>query len=55
MLKTLLLDPKVFQYFIMFLYLLQTFRWVYERNYPMALYWIAAFQITLAVTWSVKS
>lgn len=46
-------DPIHFNYFIMTLYALNTLNWVWNRNWPQALYWFAAFLITLAVTWGL--
>lgn len=42
-----------FNYFLMCMYVLNTLNWLIERNYPQALYWFAAFLITLAVTWGL--
>jgi len=50
----LLLDPKIFNYIIMTLYVLNSLRWAYARSWGDALYWIAAFQITAAVTWGFQ-
>ena len=49
-----LLDPRLFNAIIMSLYLVNTAWWVYHRNWPQALYWLAALQITAAVTWGVS-
>ena len=48
----LLKDPAVFNYVIMVLYVLNTTRWAIDQNWPQVLYWLAAFQINLAVTWT---
>lgn len=48
-----LFDPRLFNFVIMTLYLVNTVWWAYHRNWPQALYWFAAFQITAAVTWGV--
>ena len=47
-------EPVHFNYFIMTVYVLNMFNWALDRNYPQALYWFAAFLITLAVTWGLK-
>lgn len=49
-----LLDPRLFNFIIMGLYLLNTCWWAYNKNWPQTLYWCAAFQITAAVTWGVS-
>jgi len=46
-------EPIYFNYVLMFLYVLNTLNWLSARNYPQALYWFAAFLITLAVTWGL--
>lgn len=46
-------EPIHFNYFIMCLYLLNTLNWAFAKNWQQALYWFAAFLITLAVTWSL--
>ena len=45
-------DPAVFNYLIMSLYVINSGRWALDRNWPQALYWVAAFAITLSVTWT---
>ena len=44
-------DPRLFNFIIMTLYVMNALWWTYHRNWPQVLYWSAAFQITLAVTW----
>lgn len=44
-------DPKVFNYLILSLYLLNSLRWGIAGSWGDCLYWAAAFQITAAVTW----
>lgn len=46
------MSPRLFNYVIMALYICNSAWWAFNRNWPQALYWLAAFQITLAVTWS---
>ena len=46
-------DPVAFNVFIMIIYAINTANWAYHKNWPQALYWFAAFQITLAVTWGL--
>ena len=43
-------DPKVFNYIIMALYLLNALRWFYAGNYSDVCYWLSAFAITATVT-----
>lgn len=49
-----LLDPRVFNYVILTLYLLNSARWGFAGSWGDALYWFAAFQITVAVTWGYQ-
>jgi hypothetical protein len=46
-----LLDPKIFNYVIMTLYLLNVARWAYEGKWADVSYWTCAFGITATVTW----
>lgn len=46
----LLLDPKIFNYVILFLYFLNTLRWAHARSLADVCYWISAFCITATVT-----
>jgi hypothetical protein len=46
-----LLDPKIFNYIIMSLYLLNVFRWLYEGKIADVCYWLSACAITATVTW----
>ncbi len=48
----ILKDPAAFNYLIMVLYVLNSGRWAIAQNWSQSLYWAAAFQITLAVTWT---
>ena len=44
-------DPKLFNYLIMALYVTNSVWWAWHKSWGDAAYWIAAFQITAAVTW----
>jgi len=48
---TWLYDPKIFNYTILTLYLLNAGRWAYEGKWGDCAYWLGAFWITCAVTW----
>jgi hypothetical protein len=47
-------DPKLFNYLIMVLYLLNAGRWAWQRNWADMSYWLSAFAITATVTWGYK-
>jgi len=49
-----LLDPRIFNYVIMSLYLLNIIRWSVERKLGDALYWFFALGITATVTFLYK-
>lgn len=49
-----LLDPKLFNYVIMSLYLLNAGRWAYQRNFADCCYWLSAFSITATVTFGYR-
>jgi len=49
--KLLLSDPKVFNYLIMSLYILNSIRWAAHGNWADVCYWASAFAITATVTW----
>lgn len=49
--KDLLLDPRIFNYVILTLYLLNASRWAYQGSWGDVWYWSGAFWITAAVTW----
>lgn len=53
-LLSFLLSPKVFNYLILSLYLLNSVRWAFAGSWGDCLYWAAAFQITAAVTWGFQ-
>lgn len=44
-------DPKVFNYLIMSMYVLNAGRWAYEGKWADVCYWMSAFAITATVTW----
>lgn len=46
----LLLDPKIFNYLIMVLYLMNAGRWAFERSWADVCYWLSALAITATVT-----
>lgn len=48
--KTLLLDPKIFNYTIMILYALNATRWAFARKPADVCYWLSALAITATVT-----
>jgi hypothetical protein len=45
-----LLDPKLFNYLIMTLYLLSAIRWAAEGKWADMCYWLSALAITVTVT-----
>ena len=47
----ILTDPKIFNYVIMVLYILNAVRWLFHGSYADACYWVSAFFITATVTW----
>jgi hypothetical protein len=53
--RRLLDDPKIFSYVILVLYMLNSSRWLYARNYGQALYWFAAFLITFSVMFLMEA
>lgn len=50
----LLLDPKLFNYLIMSLYLLNAGRWALARSWADCCYWLSALAITATVTWGYR-
>lgn len=46
-----ILDPKIFNYVIMCLYVVNMVNWGARGNWGDAWYWLSAFSITAAVTW----
>jgi hypothetical protein len=51
---TLLLDPRLFNYVIMTLYILNALRWAVHGSWADMSYWLSAFAITATVTWGYK-
>jgi hypothetical protein len=49
--KTLLLDPRLFNYVLVALYATNGLRWALHGSWPDAVYWLGALIITVAVTW----
>lgn len=47
---TFFFDPKLFNYFIMTLYVLNALRWALEGRWADVCYWMSAFCITATVT-----
>lgn len=52
--KALLLDPRVFNYVILVLYVLNAVRWAFARSWADVCYWLSAAAITSTVTWLYK-
>ncbi len=50
----LLADPRLFNFVIMALYLLNALRWALERRWADVSYWVCALGITATVTWGYK-
>lgn len=49
-----LTDPKVFNYVLLVLYLINAARWGYEGKVADVCYWLCAFGITATVTFLYK-
>lgn len=49
--KAILLDPKIFNYVIMVLYVTNAGRWALSYGWADMFYWLSAFAITATVTW----
>ena len=47
-------DPKLFNYFIMAIYLCASMRWAYYRQWADMFYWLSACAITATVTWGYR-
>jgi hypothetical protein len=47
-------DPRIFNYVIMSLYLLNSIRWAFAGKWGDVAYWISACCITASVTWGYK-
>lgn len=54
MIRQLWQDPKLFNYFILFIYACTSVRWAYFRRWADVCYWLCAFGITATVTWGYK-
>ena len=52
--KTLLLDPRIFNYICLVLYGLNVIRWAIERKPADVCYWLSAMAITATVTFLYK-
>jgi hypothetical protein len=52
--KALLLDPRVFNYVILALYMLNAIRWAVARKPADVCYWLSAAAITATVTFLYK-
>ena len=50
----LLLDPRLFNYAILTLYMLNVARWAVERKWADVCYWLSAAAITATVTFLYK-
>jgi hypothetical protein len=49
-----LFDPKVFNYLIMVLYVLNAGRWAFAGKWADTCYWLSAFAITATVTFGYR-
>lgn len=54
MIRELWNDPKLFNYFIMFIYAVTAARWAYFHKWADMFYWMSAFAITATVTFGYK-
>lgn len=54
LLHRMIFDPKVFNYVILVLYMLNAGRWAIERSWGNFFYWVSAFGITASVTWGLN-
>ncbi len=45
----ILKDPRVFNWFVVGLYILVTMRWLVARNWPQVVYWLGAVIINAGV------
>ncbi len=48
---SLLLDPRIFNYVIMTLYVVNAGRWALNHSWADMCYWLSATAITATVTW----
>lgn len=49
--RDFLLDPRIFNYIIMTLYVLNSARWAWHGSWADTCYWLSATAITATVTW----
>jgi hypothetical protein len=54
LIMSLVTDPKIFNYTILVLYMLNVARWTYQRSLADACYWLSAAAITATVTFLYK-
>lgn len=54
MIKTIILDPRIFNYVILTLYALNSCRWAINGSWADVFYWLSAFAITATVTFGYK-
>jgi len=54
MIKQLWHDPKLFNYFIMVIYLCSSGRWAWSHKWADMCYWLSACAITATVTWGYR-
>lgn len=50
---SLLFDPRIFNFVIMSLYVLNGVNWLVRKEYGQASYWLGAFWITASVTFGM--
>jgi hypothetical protein len=50
----LLFDPRIFNYIIMALYLMNAIRWAFHGGWADVSYWLSALAITATVTFGYK-
>ena len=50
----LLLDPRIFNYVILALFLMSAGRWAFDGSWVNALYWFSAFTLNAAVTFGYQ-
>ena len=49
--KSIIFDPKIFNYIIMALYAANVGRWAFNGGWADMFYWMSALSITATVTW----
>jgi hypothetical protein len=52
--ERLIFDPRMFNYIILSLHLLNAARWACSGKWADTCYWLSAFAITATVTWGYK-